>query len=267
MRKLFVFLFLLVHFLGWTQLRLCSWNLCDFGKSKSEATVAFIATTLKDYDLIALQEIVAGPEGPKAVARLADALNRSGSKWNYVVSAPTQGNRQKRERYAFLWKTSRVSIVGKPWLDQNFAAEVEREPFLGTFRYEKNELTIVNFHAITKKLQPEREIKYFKFLPQKYSGHNLVFAGDFNCPQRHSVFNPLKKMGYAAAFSDTKTTLKMACVGGNCTASEFDNFFFATNRLTLIDKGAALFYSKFPSLKEARKISDHLPIWVEFQFK
>ncbi|MBD3581735.1 endonuclease/exonuclease/phosphatase family protein [Flavobacterium selenitireducens] len=267
MRKCLVLLFLLAHFLGWTQLRLCSWNVCDLGKSKNDATIEFIAQTLRNYDLVALQEIVAGPEGPKALARLADALNRTGSKWEYVVSAPTQGDRQKRERYAFLWKSSRVMLVGTPWLDQNFAAEVEREPFLGTFRYENNELTIVNFHAITKKLQPEREIKYFKFFPEKYIGHNLVFTGDFNCPQTHSVFSPLKKSGFSAVFSNTKTTLKTACVDGNCTASEFDNFFYFANRMSVENKGAAAFYSTFQSLKEARKISDHLPIWVEFRFK
>lgn len=249
---------------SFAQVKLCSWNLCDMGKSKSEASIAFMAKVLKDYNLVALQEIVAGPEGAKAVARLVQVLNRTGVKWDYCLSAPTSGSRQKKERYAFLWKTSVISKKGDAWLDRHFAAEIEREPYLATFTYKGKAFTLVNFHAITKRLQPETEIKYFKFFPEKYSGLNLVFTGDFNCPQSHSVFNPLRKNGYAPALSGAKTTLKNKC-GTTCTASEFDNFFFKTSRLTVLGKGALPFYIPFPTLHEARKVSDHLPIWMRFE--
>jgi len=267
MRKLLFVIFLLIYCVGWSQIRFCSWNLCDMGKSKSTAEVAFMAETLKDFDVVAIQEVVAGPEGAKAVSRLADALNRTGSKWDYRMSEPTIGNGQKRERYAFFWKTAVIAIKGKAWLDGNFSSEIEREPFLATFKYGENELTIVNFHAITKKLQPEREIKYFRFYPEKYRGHNLVFAGDFNCPQSHTVFNPIKKMRYNPVFLNAKTTLRTKCIGGDCLASEFDNIFYQTDVLSATAKGVVPFYKEFPTLKEARKISDHLPVWVEIRFK
>jgi endonuclease/exonuclease/phosphatase family metal-dependent hydrolase len=263
MRK-FLIVALLFHFgCLFAQLRVCSWNLCDMGKSKSDATISFIASQLEDFDVVALQEIVAGDGGAQSVAKLAGALNRNGAKWEYAVSEATFGTRQKRERYAFLWKPSQVKMKGKPWLDQNFRLEVEREPFLGTFSYGKKEFTLVNFHAITKRLQPETEIKYFKFYPQKYAKLNLIFAGDFNCPQSHSVFNPLRKMGFGPAFTGVRTTLRKTCKAG-CTASEFDNFFFKDASVTLKSKGAIEFYTSFENLAEAHKISDHLPIWAEF---
>jgi endonuclease/exonuclease/phosphatase family metal-dependent hydrolase len=37
-----------------------SWNIQNFGKSKSEVEINFIANTLKNYDIIAIQEVVAG---------------------------------------------------------------------------------------------------------------------------------------------------------------------------------------------------------------
>jgi hypothetical protein len=46
---------------------------------------------------------------------------------------------------------------------------------------------------ITKQTKPETEIKYFKFFPGEYPTLNLIFAGDFNCPQSHTVFIPLRK--------------------------------------------------------------------------
>ena len=39
-----------------------------------------MAKTLQDFDVVAIQEVVAGPGGAQAVANLADALNRSGAK-------------------------------------------------------------------------------------------------------------------------------------------------------------------------------------------
>jgi len=126
---------------------------------------------------------------------------------------------------------------------------------------------LVNFHAITKSRQPETEIKYFKFLPQEYSNLNLIFVGDFNCPQSHTVFNPLKKMGYFPVFQNQKTTLKQKCKNDNCLASEFDNILFKTTTINYINSGVVSFYKKFNSLKEARKISDHIPIWFEFSIK
>lgn len=255
-------LFFHIALLG--QVRLCSWNLCDMGKSKADETIDVIAGNLKDFDVVALQEVVAGNGGAQSVARLASKLCQTGTKWEYAISPPTQGTRQKRERYAFLWKPSKVRIVGKPWLDTHFTREIEREPFFATFEYAKKRFTIVNFHAITKRMQPETEVKYFKFFPEKYAGLNLVFAGDFNCPQHHSVFNPIRKMGFVPALSGIRTTLKTVCKNG-CTASEFDNIFYRRSALAVKSKGIVEFFKAFRSFSDARKISDHLPVWIEFQ--
>ena len=123
---------------------------------------------------------------------------------------------------------------------------------------------MVNFHAITKSKQPEREIKYFKFIPEEYPNLNLILAGDFNCPQSHSVFNPLKKMGFNSIFINQKTSLKQECKNNKCLASEFDNMYYKTSKIKFINSGVILFYKNFNSLKEARKISDHIPIWFQF---
>jgi deoxyribonuclease-1-like protein len=264
MNKIFGLLFLLFCTSFYSQTKLLSWNLENFGKSKSNQEITFIANTVKDYDVVTIQEVVAGDGGAQAVARLADELNRKGYKWDYRISEPTSSSAYKTERYAFLWKTSNLKLKGKPWLERNYHLEIDREPYFSTFEIKGKSITIATFHAITKSKQPETEIKYFKFLPQLYPTLNLIFVGDFNCPQSHSVFNPLKKMGYAPILENQKTLLKTKCKGANCLASEFDNMFYKTNSINYIKSGVILFYEKFISLKEARKISDHIPIWVEF---
>ena len=56
-----------------------SWNVENLGKSKATETITFIASISKEFDVIALQEIVAGYGGAQAVAKLTDELNRTGS--------------------------------------------------------------------------------------------------------------------------------------------------------------------------------------------
>lgn len=264
----FLFVILLNSFLNPTEISVsvCSWNLMDFGKSKSDTEIEFIANTVKNYDIVLIQEVVAkDPGGAQAVGRLGESLSKKGSKWEYRISDPTSGdNSYKRERYAYLWKPSKVTLVGRPWLEVKYTAEIDREPFFATFRTGTKEFTLVNFHAITKSKQPETEVKYFKYLPVEYPTLNLIFCGDFNLPQSHTVFNPLKSMGYKPVFSGQKTSLRQECINEDCLASEFDNIFYKINKIELNSAGVIHFYKSFSTLKEARTISDHVPIYFQF---
>ncbi|WP_396171777.1 endonuclease/exonuclease/phosphatase family protein [Flavobacterium sp.] len=258
---LFLFLFTSTLF---SQVKLISWNIENLGQSKSTDEISFIANTVKDYDIVAIQEVVAGDGGAQAVAKLADELNRKGAKWDYVISDPTSSSAYKTERYAFIWKTSKIKKIGRAWLEKKYHLEIDREPYFCTFQYDHKQFTVANFHAITKSKQPETEIKYFKFLPAEYPNLNLIFVGDFNCPQSHTVFNPLKKMGYKSILINQKTSLKKECQNGNCLASEFDNMFYNYSKIRIINAGIIPFYKNFNSLQEARMISDHIPNWMEF---
>ena len=261
MKKYFLLL-LLATSAAFSQITLLSWNLENFGKSKSPQTIAYIAKTVKDYDVIAIQEVVAGYGGSQAVAKLAAALNRSGNKWDYTISDPTSSSAYKTERYAFLWKTNKVKKIGKAWLEKKYGLVIDREPYFCTFQYGSKQFTVVNFHAITKSRQPETEIKYFRYLPAEYPLLDLIFVGDFNCPQTHSVFDPLKKMGYAPAFTAQKTSLKQQCKNDSCLASEFDNIFYNSAKIRANHFGVLLFFKDFSTLHDAKMISDHIPIWL-----
>ena len=267
MKNILSFILLFFTLLSFSQTKILSWNLENFGKSKSDAELNFIANTILDYDIIAIQEVVAGYGGAQAIAKLTSILNEKGLRWDYSISNPTSSSSYKTERYAFIWKTNKVKIIGNAWLEKKYHLEIDREPYFATFEIDKKTITLVNFHAITKNKQPETEIKYFKFLPAEYPKLNLVFMGDFNCPQSHSVFGPLKKAGYSTILENQKTSLKQKCQNNNCLASEFDNIFYKTSFLTYKNSGIVSFYKQFNSLQEARKISDHIPIWFEFIVK
>jgi endonuclease/exonuclease/phosphatase family metal-dependent hydrolase len=264
----YLFYFLFVTCVSFSQVSVCSWNIMNLGKSKSDSELDIIANSIKSYDVIAVQEVVAGYGGALAVSRLVSILNRKGAKWEYVISNPTTStNPASRERYAFIWKPSIVKKTGNCWLDQNYQKEIDREPYMGTFQYKGKSFTIVSFHAVPKKKNPASEIKYFKFFPNLYSKLNLIFLGDFNCPQSHSVFFPIKKIGFLSVFQNQKTSLRQKCINNDCLASEYDNIFYKVNKVKVLKSGIVPFYTLFKSVKEARKISDHIPIWCSIQLK
>ncbi|MGN7986151.1 endonuclease/exonuclease/phosphatase family protein [Pedobacter sp. 22226] len=249
-----------------TAISVLSWNLKDLGVSKSAADIEMIARVIARYDVVAIQEVVAGSGGPKALSRLVNELNKDSRKWKYEISEVTSGtSAHKAERYAFLWQDARVLKSGKGWLEPHFESQIEREPFFARFTVNGKTLTLVNFHAITKFAHPETEVKYFRYLPELYPTDKLIFCGDFNLPESHTVFNPLKSMGYRSALVKQKTTLRQACLGTGCLASELDNFYYDALKVRLKAAGVIHFYRLFRDIKVARKISDHIPVFAVYQ--
>lgn len=265
MKKYFILsvLFLFFTQFGFAQTTLVTWNLQNFGKSKTNEQIKYVANLLSDFDIIAIQEVVTGIEGAKKIAQLADELNRKGSKWDYIVSNPTNSTGQKTERYAYLWKTKNIKLKKTAFLENKFKNYIEREPYIAIFEYERKVFGIVSFHAVPKKSNPEKEIKYLKYFPEEYPNINF-FVGDFNLAQSHSVFNPLKDLGFKPLFQNQKTSLKQECKNGECLANPLDHIFYKESKIKIINKGVILFYNDFKNLKEARKLSDHIPVYIEF---
>ena len=252
---------------SFSQIKIASWNIKDLGQSKNKGEVEYMANELNQFDIVAIQEVVAGPGGAKAVARLADELNRKGTKWDYTISNPTVSSPYSSERYAYLWKVNKIKINKKAKLDHHYIEEIEREPYMFTFKYRKNNFRLFSFHAVPKSKQPEREIKYFKNYPEHFSEDELLFLGDFNIPNNHTVFNPLRKMNYKPSMSKQKTSLRTKCIANDCLASSYDHIFLNNQKVIILDYGVSHFYRNFDSLKKARKISDHIPIWVEIDLR
>ena len=131
-RTIYTLVYLVFSLIANAEIIIVSWNIKDFGKSRTDEEISAIAQHIKHADVLAIQEVVAkDPGGAKAVARLADQLNRMGSKWDYRISDPTQStSSQKSERYAFLWKTSKLTVTGGgPRLLTELTSYVEREPY------------------------------------------------------------------------------------------------------------------------------------------
>lgn len=262
----FTLLFLLSSLIGISQtdtssLNIVSWNIQNFGKSKSDSTIKYIADKVKSYDVVAIQEVSTSEFGAQAVAKLDDYLDRTGYSWDYVVSDATSGDGS--ERYAYLYKKSRVKLKQKATLEKSLEKNINREPFKAIFIFKGKEYYLFNVHLVPTDKNPELEAQKLDTLNKIYKNKRIVIMGDFNLSQSSDGFVKLKLV-MNATLVGKKTSLKMKEADGEVLNMEYDNFFMSKS-IKLIKSDVIYFYKDFKTLKEARKVSDHCPIYCKIK--
>lgn len=252
-----------------------SWNLFNFGKAKlaKPEAMEYIAETLRNADIAAIQEVSTGIYGAKAVATLTDLLNRKGAKWDYRVSDPTTG--EGSERYAIIFKPSKVKLIGKPWLEQSLEERINREPFMARFRISETEkadcsdkrcILVATFHAVPTAKNPASEIELLSELKTLYPDDNIILTGDFNLSEKAPAFDGLKEKGILPCLKNQKTSLRVRGKDGEHLAKEYDNIFYESSTLGFKTCKAIDFVTDFEDLREAHSISDHLPVFINFDW-
>lgn len=252
-----------------TTISIVSWNIRHLGRTKTEEDIYEIANLLRNFDIVAIQEVVAkDPAGAQAVAKIADELNRMGFQWDYQVSDPTKSpSVYISERYAFLWKPSRVQIVHRAYLDTELEDLCYREPFIAEFRPRGKEESfyLINYHSRKYDDNPEEEIIHFIDYPKRLNSDRILIAGDFNLSETHDVWRPFYRNGFANAIKNQRTTLKWKCKDGDYLSHPIDNIYFSS-AIKKVEAGSIDFVISCENLKRAREISDHLPVFLEFAY-
>lgn len=262
-------LLLFFHFIVFSQhdeIDLVSLNIKDFGKTKNSEELNAMAEIVRDVDILVIQEVVAGFGGAQAVAKLTDILNRKGAKWDYVISDPTNSPKYAAERYAIIWKTHRIKIKNRGWLISELDSLIDREPFLLHFYMEGKQFTVIDYHSRPYNKDPESEIKALSKYVMDSLKTPVLIAGDFNVDEKMPVFNTLKKSGYRTAITDQKTTLKWSCERADYLNYAIDNIFYSKD-IHKVEGGVIDFVRFCEELEKARKLSDHLPVFLRFSIK
>ena len=250
---------------------LLTWNIQDLGQSKDDVEIRSIAEIINEFDIIAVQEVVAkDPRGAQAVAQIADELNRMGDRWDYRVSDPTRSpSVHHSERYAFFWRASKIQLLGRPYLDRELADECYREPYLGQFRLKAGgtPFYVVNFHSRTHDEQPEKEIVHFISYQNRLASELVFMAGDFNLSEDHPVWSSFYALGYQPSISATPTTLKRKCTRGDYLNHSIDNIYYDEDVVELHLSGRVDFVEDCELLEMRRGLSDHLPVFLQCSIK
>jgi hypothetical protein len=104
------------------EITIASWNIRILSNnSRDDDELKVIASLLSKFDIVAVQEV--------RDLQVLDRLKAMLPGFEYAAS-PEVGRGQK-EIYAFMWKASRVSLVGKPCIFQDPGDLFIREPYVG----------------------------------------------------------------------------------------------------------------------------------------
>jgi len=248
-----------------------SWNLGNFGAAKTDEAIEIMAQILSSADIVAIQEVTAGKDhGAQAVAKLADALSRTGVDWDYVISDPTQPRSPGVERYAFLFKKKSVTINRRnAHLVAELETPIDREPFALTFELTKSAgvLTVFTIHTVPTAKHPISEVAALTEAAELRNAKRAIVAGDFNLAPKATdpYFSGIGLTGHV----DVRTSLATKLHDGRYVAKQYDNIY--TKGVTVCTAGTIDFVGAYfapvtdDSLGAARKVSDHLPVYVTFQ--
>jgi endonuclease/exonuclease/phosphatase family metal-dependent hydrolase len=258
-----------------TTFRYLSWNLGNFGKSKSDETIEAMADIIFESgaDLVAGQEVSMNYPGPQAVARLQESLSRRGFKWDSFHSDPTLPRNPSSERYGFWYKPSKFETNRREaHLVSDLRDSVEREPFTAEFLTRAgNSVRVFQYHAVPAKKNPSAELDALKlsneFKMEKSAP--AILSGDFNLSPKDT--DPrLVPLGFRSNIQGL-TSLKQSPKDGEHLFRQYDNIYTHGN-IVVCFSSVIDFTSRYPApisaddLRKARAISDHLPMVIGFQF-
>lgn len=239
-------------------LLLAQFNGGNFGESKTDETMSLLAKLFKSADIIIIEEVSTKEAGAQAIARLCDALNRTGAKWICRTSDPTVG--PGSERYGVALKDSRVvAIPEKPALSKNLRDLLDREPVMVNLRAKGKMILVAGFHLVPTAKKPEREVFMISQNTEEFSGDNLIIVGDFNVD-----FRKLKPLEMALGVQhqiEGKTSLKLKYdKKGSYLSKAYDNIL--TRGVKVLKTAIVDTVSYTGSIESARVLSDHFPVVI-----
>ena len=115
-------------------------------------------------------------------------------------------------------------------------------------------------HARVYSRNLEMEIAHFKKYPERLKTDAIFILCYFNLDENHTIWNPLYKMEIKPAIINTPKTLKRKCKKGNFVNLSID-------KITFVKSGVLDFVTSCANLESVRKISDHLPVFLELTVK
>ncbi|MBN1559014.1 endonuclease/exonuclease/phosphatase family protein [candidate division KSB1 bacterium] len=248
---------------------------------------------LSRFDVIAIQEVKGD------LRALRDTIHYLGDRWAFLMTDVNRGAAGNSERMAFIFDTQRLKLSGlacelvipKEWLDEispdALKQQFVRSPYAVSFRTGDTTFILVTLHVDYGDASHDRipELRAIARWMHDWASrsnawhHNLLALGDFNIDRRDS---PLW-----AAFTSTGLTVPQALNGAPRTIfadpqdPQKDNFYdqiawFAEGSIQLIGMTCTNggIFDFLPhvyldlgltKLSTSYRISDHYPLWIEFQ--
>ena len=246
---------------------IASFNIQVLGKSKmaKPRVVEVLAHTLRQFDLVAIQEVRAKEDD--ILPQLVGAVNADGSRYDFVIG-PRLGRTVSTEQYAYVFDTTRIeydpSAVGTI---QDPSDLLHREPFVARFRARTNQpdrgftFWMVNVHTDPDEVPQEVDALADVFQVMRGARpdeDDVILLGDLNASE--------SQLGRLGQIPGIHWTVR-GVMTNTRQSKAYDNILFdaqATSEFTGRWGVYDLQGIYGISTEDALKVSDHLPVWAEF---
>jgi endonuclease/exonuclease/phosphatase family metal-dependent hydrolase len=251
-------------------IRVATFNIQVFGESKlnDPEVMQIIVTILKNFDLIAIQEVRSVSQD--VLPQLIELLNADRQyRYDYALG-PRLGRTSNKEQYAFVFDTQTIEIDRyKLYTVDDPDDLLHREPLVGWFRArgpapeQAFTFSLASIHTDPDEVDHELDVLddvFFKVRddPERRED-DVILAGDFNAKA-----TSLRELGRIKGL--VKVVSGQTPTNTRHTA-QYDNILFhqtATSEFT--GRGGVFdFLREYNlTLQQAERVSDHLPVWAEF---
>lgn len=259
-----------------TTVKIASWNIENFGKTKAsdQDRMQTIASIIKEYDVIALQEISNLKEasdagcarnegfcpGDASCGLIENALSAKLPGYKFAFSPQV-----KDERYLFIYNPGTVTLIGAELVkdseesgsacDPSETGKMVRQPFKGVFKAGEFDFVLLTAHTSPSDNIDELEgLAYFYREVEKGDEKDIIILGDLNadCSYLRNESITLKSPEFTWIVDDSSDT---TVAQTNCA---YDRFIFK-------DTTKEDFTGNWGIVSNiGESVSDHYLVWAEF---
>ncbi len=248
-----------------------SFNIQSLGKTKMSKpdVVSVLVDVARRFDILAVQEL--RDKNQNVIPELLDAINADGAMYAAAVG-PRQGYNIAGTRYfeqtVFIYDTTKAELISPTYAAHDRNGIMHRPPFVGHFQTvevnpaEAFKFVLMNVHIDYEDAHVEFEALQ-EIIGEIYTQHqgedDFILIGDLN--EEPSRFQKYAWMSdqFAAISNHWKTNVVQT--------ENYDNIVFDATRTSefLQQSGVLDLMQEYDlTLDEAKRVSDHLPVWATF---
>jgi len=250
------------------KLLIATFNIQVFGESKlaKREVVGVLADVVRHFDVVALQEIRA--KSDEILPRFLAAINSDGSRYDFIIG-PRLGRTSSTEQYAYVYDTTRVEYNPKQVGNLSDPQDrLHREPYVARFRARTQSpeqaftFWLVNTHTDPDEVPEEVDALADVFRLMQVASpdeDDVILLGDLNASETQmGRLGQLPGMSWVVRGAMTNTRLTKA----------YDNILFQRDATTEYTGRWGVFNLQQAyglTNEQALMVSDHYPVWAEFQ--
>ena len=248
-----------------TNIKIASFNVQFFNdkKNSKKDVMAVVASIITKFDIIAFQEIQG--KNNSTIKKLDKMVSGS---HDYIVSPKLGYSKTYKERYAFFYDRKVLKHISNH-VYRDSLDEFSRDPYIGLFEVigKKENIIFIDIHT-----PPRFATREIRRLPKviadsitKLPNTGLILLGDFNADCAYYNEKNYQEVFPASSYIWAIGNDKATSVVSGCT---FDRIVLTRNLAdNFVSAGVYDFKLKHGlSLKQALKVSDHYPVFVELKF-